>query len=127
MSRSVLSVVMVCAVGLVACGGSEPAKPAGAGSASAAPPATSAAAAAGAGAAEFGVPECDAYLKAYMQCVESKVPEAARAQLRASLDQSKQAWKQAASTPQGKAGLVMACTQARDASRMAMKTYGCEL
>jgi len=91
-----------------------------------APPVTSAAAAASAGEAEFGVPECDAYLKAYVQCVESKVPKPPGAVARQ--PGSVEAGLEASGlhTP-GQGGLVMACTQARDASRMAMKAYGCEL
>jgi hypothetical protein len=71
------------------------------------------------------VPECDAYIKAYTECVASKVPESARAQMQAALDQSKQAWQAAASTSEGKAGLAVACRQAQDAARMSMQAYGC--
>jgi hypothetical protein len=77
--------------------------------------------------AEFGVKECDDYLNAVVACVDSKVPEAARAMLRQSLEQSKAAWKQAASTPQGKASLAGACQQARQAARASYAAYGCTL
>jgi hypothetical protein len=76
-------------------------------------------------AAEFGVPECDDYLTKYLACIDSKVPEAARAMVRQQLDQTKAAWKQAASTPQGKAGLAMGCKQALDTAKTAMSSYGC--
>jgi hypothetical protein len=100
-----------------ACGGGEKAAPA-------ARPAggTSLAVAEG----DFGVPECDNYMRKYLACVDSKVPEAARPMLKRALDQSKTAWKQAASTPQGKAGLAAACTQAESASKQSMAAYGCE-
>ena len=75
---------------------------------------------------EFGVPECDQYVKKYLACVDSKVPEAARTMVRQSLDQTKAGWKQAAATPQGKAGLASACTQADANSKQAMQAYGCE-
>lgn len=74
----------------------------------------------------FGVAECDQYVKKYLACVDSKVPEAARAMVRQSLDQTKASWKQAAATPQGKAGLASACTQADANSKQAMQAYGCE-
>jgi len=76
-------------------------------------------------AGDFGVAECDNYMKKYMACVDSKVPEAARAMMRQQMDQTKAAWKQAASTPQGKAGLAAGCKQADQSSGPAMKAYGC--
>jgi hypothetical protein len=95
-----------------------------------APPASSpasapAAAAPAAGAAEFGVPECDEYLSKYLACIDSKVPEAGRAMARQALDQTKAQWKQAASTPAGKAGLATGCKAAMDAAKTAMSAYGC--
>lgn len=100
-----------------ACGGGEKAAPA-------AKPAggTSLAVAEG----DFGVPECDNYMRKYLACVDGKVPEAARPMLKQALDQSKAALKQAASTPQGKAGLASACTQAEATAKQSMAAYGCE-
>jgi hypothetical protein len=46
--------------------------------------------------------------------------------MRSQLDQTKMAWQQAASTPQGKAGLANACTQADNAAKQAMSAYGCK-
>ena len=113
--------------GLAACGGGPPAPaqsaPPASTAASAAPAATSAAAATAG--AEFGVPECDDYIKKYLACIDSKVPEAARATVRQSLDQVKSQWKQAAATDQGKAGLAMGCKAATDAAKTAMAAYGC--
>jgi len=116
---------------LAACsGGAPPAAappPATSAPAAAAPAAGAAPAAAAttAGAAEFGVPECDDYIAKYLACIDSKVPEAGRAMVRQSLDQTKAQWKQAASTPQGKAGLATGCKAATDAARTAMQAYGC--
>lgn len=73
----------------------------------------------------FGVPECDDYLQKMMECIDSKVPEAAREQVRASLEASRSAWEQAATTPEGKAGLAAACTQAAEAAKASMSAYGC--
>ena len=123
--------VSALALGMFACGGGEKsapppaqsaAAPAAAAPAGGAPPSSSAASTAS---AEFGVPECDDYLAKYLACVDSKVPEAARAMVRQQLDQTKTAWKQAASTPQGKAGLAMGCKQALDAAKTSMAAYGC--
>jgi hypothetical protein len=76
-------------------------------------------------ASEFGVPECDDYLTKYLACIDSKVPEAARATVRQSLDQTKAQWQQAAATPEGKAGLATGCKAASDAAKTAMAAYGC--
>ncbi len=124
MTRNRLSWVMALAVaGLTgACGGgSQPAPP------PANPPATAAAgtSAASVAAGDFGVPECDAYMKKYLACIDSKVPEAGRAMLKQSLDQQKAAWKQAASTPEGKAGLAMGCNAAAEQTKAAVAAYGC--
>ena len=74
---------------------------------------------------DFGVAECDNYMKKYMACVDGKVPESARAMMRQNLDQTKVAWRQAASTVQGRASLASACTQMDAQSGPAMKAYGC--
>jgi len=73
----------------------------------------------------IGVPECDNYITKYLACVSGKVPEASRAQLQASLDQMRQAWKQAAATPDGKASLAQACVAASDAAKSSMSAFGC--
>jgi len=112
------------AVSLVGCGGGD--KPAAA-PPSSAPAATPAAAAAppAATASGFGVPECDEYMTKYLACIDSKVPEAARAMVRQGLDQTKASWQQAAATPQGKQGLAAGCKQATEAAKQAMAAYGC--
>ena len=99
--------------------------PAPAKTAPAAAPTQAAAAPVPAAAAEFGVAECDDYMTKYLACVDSKVPEAARAALRQSLDQTKAQWKQAASTPEGKSGLAMACKQMTETAKVSMTAYGC--
>ena len=118
--RSTLAVVSLFALGLAACGGkqeSAPVKPAS--TTQQAAPATTAAV------SEFGVPECDEYMTKYLACIDSKVPEAGRAMVRQQLEATKAQWKQAASTPEGKAGLAMGCKAATDAAKQAMSAYGC--
>lgn len=96
-----------------------------------APPATTAApapkatAAPAATADSIGVAECDDYLNKYQACVESKVPETARAMLKQSLDQTRASWRTAAAAPGGKESLATACKQAREASKASMSAYGC--
>jgi hypothetical protein len=91
----------------------------------AAAPATEAPAAAATEVAGFGVAECDAYLQKMLDCIDTRVPEAAREQFRSSLQASRSAWEQAAATQEGKAGLAMACTQATEAAKLSMGAYGC--
>ena len=74
---------------------------------------------------KVGVPECDDYIAKYEACVNGKVPEMARAQFNASLKALRDSWRQAASTPQGKAGLAAGCKQATEQAKTAMKSYGC--
>jgi hypothetical protein len=118
---------LLAVVSLVGCGGGDkPAAappstaPAASPAAAAAPPAATTAAASG-----FGVPECDEYITKYLACIDSKVPESARAMVRQGLDQTKASWQQAASTPQGKQGLAAGCKQATEAAKQAMAAYGC--
>lgn len=108
----------------VACGGGEkPAPP---------PPATTAAAVTAApesgpavSAGDFGVPECDEYMKKYLTCIDGKVPEAARAPMKQALDQQKAAWQQAASSAEGKAALAKGCTDALAMTKQSTAAYGC--
>jgi hypothetical protein len=116
-----LPAALVVCVAAAACGGAPEKAPATTSSAPAAVATTAAAPAA----AEFGVPECDDYLKKYLACIDSKVPEAGRAMARQALDQTKASWKQAASTPQGKSGLAMGCKAATDSAKTSMAAYGC--
>ncbi len=76
-------------------------------------------------ASSIGVAECDDYLNKYEACVNSKVPEAARASLKQSLDATRGAWKSAVAAPGGKEGLASACKQAYEASKASMVQYGC--
>ena len=73
-----------------------------------------------------GVAECDQYLTAYESCLKDKVPAAAREMMKTSFDSTRASWRQAAATPEGRAGLATACKTARDAARQAMASYGCQ-
>ena len=74
----------------------------------------------------IGVAECDQYLAAYESCLKDKVPAAARDMMKSSFDSTRASWRQAAATPEGRAGLATACKAARDAARQAMSSYGCQ-
>ncbi|HEX8071531.1 MAG TPA: hypothetical protein VF546_16375 [Pyrinomonadaceae bacterium] len=87
--------------------------------------ATSPAATAAPAGDKIGVEECDDYLAKYEACLNSKVPEAGRAQLKSAFDQTRKSWQGLAATPQGKQGLATACKAARDAAKQSMAAYGC--
>lgn len=74
----------------------------------------------------IGVPECDEYIKKYEMCLNSKVPEAARAGLKTSFEQTRKAWKDAAASPQGKSALATGCKTALESAKSSMTAYGCE-
>lgn len=65
-----------------------------------------------------GVAACDDYLAKVETCLSKpNVPEAAKQAYRQSLEQNRTAWKQAASTPQGKASLESSCKMAMDSAK----------
>ena len=72
-----------------------------------------------------GIAECDNFITAYETCVASKVPEAARANLRASVTTWRSEWKKLADNPQTRGTLAAACKTQRDATITAMKNYNC--
>jgi len=74
-----------------------------------------------------GVKECDDYLTKYMACLNDKVPAASRTVMQQGVDQMRTSWKQAAMTPEGKAGLAQACTAASDGAKVSMKAFGCDM
>lgn len=73
----------------------------------------------------IGVPECDNFLNAYESCLSTKVPEAARANLRTVMTKWRTDWKKLADNPQTKPGLVEACKAQHETARTQMKAYGC--
>jgi hypothetical protein len=76
-------------------------------------------------AGQIGVAACDEYLDKWENCLATKVTGDARDQVRVALDASRDAWKRAAATPDGKAGLTAACEQAADLAKMQVSAYGC--
>jgi hypothetical protein len=68
-----------------------------------------------------GVAECDNYLTKVMACVEDKIPEAQRAMIKKSMDDSKASW--AAVTD--KAALAKTCQNAMDQAKASYAAMGC--
>ena len=75
---------------------------------------------------KIGIPECDNYLTKYEACVSGKVPDAARAQYKTSLEQTRKSWREMAANPQTKASLAKACQMATDQAKQTFKMFGCD-
>ena len=75
---------------------------------------------------KIGVPECDDYLAKYETCITGKVPEAARAQYKATMESTRKSWRDLAANPQTKASLAQACKLATESAKTSMKALGCE-
>ncbi len=73
----------------------------------------------------IGVPECDDYLAKWESCLSTKVPEASREQVKVALDATRDGWKRAAETPEGKSGLAAACKSASELAATQVSAYGC--
>lgn len=72
-----------------------------------------------------GVAECDEYITKYEACINGKIPENVRATVKESFDMTRKAWRDAATTPQGRARLAKACKMANEQARTALRSYGC--
>ena len=70
----------------------------------------------------IGVDECDAYIEQYVKCVE-KMPEAAREQVLLALEQTVEAWREAAEVASDL--LADGCKAAYEAARQATQPLGC--
>ena len=74
---------------------------------------------------QIGIAECDNFINAYETCVSSKVPEAARANLRAAVTTWRTDWKKLADDPQTRGTLTAACQRQREITMASMKAYNC--
>jgi hypothetical protein len=74
---------------------------------------------------KVGIPECDDFLAKYEACVSGKVPEAARAQYKSTIDQWRSSWKKLAENPATKGTLAAACKQSAEQAATSMKSFGC--
>ena len=75
---------------------------------------------------KIGIADCDDFIAKYEACINAKVPEAARAQYKSSLEAWRKQWRDLAGNPQTKASLAAACKTAAEQTKASMKTFGCE-
>ena len=120
-----LSLCVVCALLLVACAKTENTTTANTSKPANSATTPKAAETVTASAEKIGVPECDEFLAAYENCVSGKVPEAARAQYKAAIEQWRSSWRKLAQNPATKGTLAAACKQSAESARASMKSYGC--
>ena len=138
MTTKLISLFALCVLlGLVmlACGGAENTNTAAnanaaatnANTKAAATPATTTATPASttAAAGDIGVAECDDFLKKYEACVSGKVPAAAQATFKSSMEQWRTSWKQLAANAQTKATLAAACKSSMDQAKTSLASYNC--
>lgn len=76
-------------------------------------------------AGDIGVAECDEFLKKYEACVSGKVPAAAQATFKSSMEQWRTSWKQLAANPQTKSTLAAACKSSMDTAKTSLASYNC--
>ena len=77
--------------------------------------------------AEFGVPECDKYVRKYLACVEGHVSGAEKEKLIAAFEANLTKWRALAMMREGKIAMALSCRTATAASRDALVVdYGCE-
>jgi len=74
-----------------------------------------------------GVAECDEYIKKYEACLTKIADKAPQAQgpLKTAFEQQRNAFKQAASTEQGKTSLASTCKQAIESAKQSTSAYAC--
>jgi hypothetical protein len=73
----------------------------------------------------LGVAECDEYLSKYEACLDLKVPAEVRETLNKSLEQTRNSWRAALSTPDGAKSLGPVCRQIRESRKRELVPYGC--
>ena len=75
----------------------------------------------------IGVLQCDEYITKVAACIDNKVPEAKRAELRAGVEQSRLGWKDATATTRDRGALPTACSIAHEQAKEEFAAYGCAL
>lgn len=75
----------------------------------------------------IGVLQCDDYLTKVAACIDNKVPEAKRAELRVSVEQSRLGWKEATATTRERDALPTACSIAHEQAKEEFASFGCAL
>lgn len=79
------------------------------------------------GITRFGVPDCDDYVKKYLDCVEGKVSGEQKEQLMEAFEANRTKWRALATMREGAIALGLACRAAAQKSREQLTVdYGCD-
>jgi len=106
----------------VACGGRGKEQPAPAAAVAVASPAPEAA-----GITPFGVPECDTYVRQYLDCIETKVSGEAKDRLMQAFEANRTKWRALATMREGALTLGTVCKAATQKAKEELAVdYGCE-
>ena len=74
---------------------------------------------------EIGVPECDQYVKNYEACLTDKVPESRREELRQTLNEQRNRWRDAVTGGADQKQVAEQCKSAAAAAMRNLGDYGC--
>ena len=73
----------------------------------------------------IGVPECDEYLEAYLECMSTKMPAEIREQVHQAITDSAKSFRRKAKTPDGRKELAELCQVAHATMLRSMESLGC--
>ena len=73
----------------------------------------------------IGVPECDKYLRDYLECLNKKMPESIRKEVQRAIDDSARSWRRRAKTADGRKELSETCKVAHATMLRSMQSLGC--
>lgn len=74
---------------------------------------------------KIGVAECDEFIAKYEACVKDKVPAAAQATFKTSIEQWRSSWKKLADNPSTKGTLASVCKSSMDQAKTSLASYNC--
>jgi hypothetical protein len=75
----------------------------------------------------FGVPECDAYVQRYLDCLETKVSDEEKDRLMQGFEANRTRWRALATMREGALALGLACKAAAQKAKEELSVdYGCE-
>ena len=74
---------------------------------------------------EIGVPECDQYVRNYESCLVNKVPDSRRDELRQTLNEQRNRWRDAVTGGADQTQVADQCKSAAAAALRNLGDYGC--
>ena len=75
---------------------------------------------------EFGIPECDDYVRKMNACINDKVPADEQSALRFQLGSTKRTWQKESLDPSQRDSLASECRDAASLAARSTEQYGCQ-